>query len=608
MKERIKASLRGLRDLIRNNKRLTKLTWKYSRGLLFATVITSLFMAVLPFLRSGVFAVLINDLVKSLSTGDSISLSSHVIALLGLAVTVSVLPQFFFVVKNLVDRRLWFVLSEKFELMYIKKQGEIDVATYENPKFNDLLSKARDRSIYPMSNLLQGQFENLQNIIGVGVASAILISVNWKLFAILFVGSIPKFVVELIYGRMVWGIFDANAETRRRYYDSKHHFEWLPYLTELKIFQSVGYFFGIIEKLMMSFNKEQVKAERKKFLNQLLALSVSMSTEAVALTILILSVIHRNVDIGTMTFVIASMYELQNAFSGFFMSVAGQYKDSLFVTDILKILDTKPVIKKPDPGIVIDGSVTPEIEFQNVSFSYPGTARLILKNLSLKIDRGQKLALVGVNGSGKTTIVKLICRFYDPTEGRILINGYDLRDIDLESLYHLMSVLFQDFATYNFPVKQSIAMGRPSDTIDMEKVVKAAQISESDTFIKEWSHGYDQMIGKEFSDGLDPSKGQMQKLALARTFYRDPKFLILDEPTASIDAEAEAKIFERLESLPQDRTMILISHRFSTVRKADKICVISEGKITELGSHCELIAQKGTYARLFSLQAAGYRD
>jgi ATP-binding cassette subfamily B protein len=290
------------------------------------------------------------------------------------------------------------------------------------------------------------------------------------------------------------------------------------------------------------------------------------------------------------------------------MSVAGQYKDSLFVTDILKILDTKPAIKQPETGIILDPSVTPEIEFQNVSFIYPNSDRMVLKNLSLKIRAGEKLALVGVNGSGKTTIVKLLCRFYDPTEGKILINGNDLRDIDLGSLYYLMGVLFQDFATYNFPVKQSIAMGRPTDDIDLEKVKNAAETSESDTFISQWSNGYDQMIGKEFTGGIDPSKGQMQKLALARTFYRDPKFLILDEPTASIDAEAEAKIFERLESLPADRTVILISHRFSTVRKADTICVINDGAISELGSHQELITLNGIYARLFNLQAAGYQN
>ncbi len=503
---KIKSSLRGITELFRNNIRLTKIAWKSTKGLILTSLVASVFMAVLPFLRSGVFAVLINDLIKSLSATNTTVLTEHIVFLIGLAVTTSILPQFFFALKGLVDRRLWFVITEKFDLMFIKKQGEIDVATYEDPKFNDLLSKAKDRSIFPLSNLLQAQFDNIQNILAVILASIILISVNWQLFLILLVGSIPKFIVEIFYGRMVWGIFESKAEIRRRFYDSKGHFDKLPNLIELKLFQNVNYFYQIIEKLLTDFNLEQWGAERKKFLNLILALSISMITEGIALVVLILSVIHGQVSIGTMTFVIASIYELQNAFSGFFMNVASQYKDSLFVTDVLKIFDTKKAVTIRENSIVLNDSLAPEIEFRNVSFAYPGSSRLVLRNLSLKINAGEKLALVGVNGSGKTTIVKLLCRFYDPTEGQILVNGIDLKDLDLESWYHLMGVLFQDYATYHFSVKESIGMGRPNNVPNLEKVIDAAVTSESNTFIEEWPAKYDQMLGKEFTDGIDPSK------------------------------------------------------------------------------------------------------
>lgn len=231
----------------------------------------------------------------------------------------------------------------------------------------------------------------------------------------------------------------------------------------------------------------------------------------------------------------------------------------------------------------------------------------MLKNFSLRIAPGEKLALVGSNGAGKTTLVKLLCRFYDPDKGRILINGNDIKTVDLESWYRELGVLFQDYDNYHFLVRESIAIGRSGAMSSLEKVKGAAKASEADTFIEEWEKAYEQMLGKQFTGGIEPSIGQWQKLALARTFYRDPQVLILDEPTSSIDAEAEAKIFDRLEQLPKDRTVILISHRFSTVRHANRICVIKDGRLAELGTHAALLKRGGTYARLFKLQARGYR-
>ncbi|MDP3696554.1 MAG: ATP-binding cassette domain-containing protein, partial [Candidatus Taylorbacteria bacterium] len=282
-------------------------------------------------------------------------------------------------------------------------------------------------------------------------------------------------------------------------------------------------------------------------------------------------------------------------------------QDSFFVSDIFKLLDMKPVIKKSEKGIVLDSHKTFEIAFEHVTFVYPGTKKAVLKDFSLKISPGEKIALVGVNGAGKTTFVKLLCRFYEPDEGKITIDGHDLREIDLESWYSQLGAIFQDYSRYHFIVKEAIALGRTGNISSLEKVKEAAKASEADTFIEEWEKKYEQMLGKEFTEGVEPSIGQWQKLALARTFYRDPLVLILDEPTSSIDAEAEAKIFEKLEALPKDRTVILISHRFSTVRQADKIGVVEDGQLKELGSHEDLLKLNGTYARLFTLQAKGYQ-
>ena len=376
---------------------------------------------------------------------------------------------------------------------------------------------------------------------------------------------------------------------------------------ELKLFQNTQHFLSTIKELFRNFQLEEKKNEKKKLIHQLIVLCFSQLVIAFAIVYFTMQVVKGNLLIGTLTFILASIGDLRQSLSGLFSNLGRQYQDSLFVTDIFKFLNLKPIIKKPEKGIVLDSKQTPEIAFEHVTFSYPGTKKTVLKDFSLKIAPGEKIALVGVNGAGKTTFVKLLCRFYDPDEGKITIDGHDLKEIDLESWYNQFGAIFQDYARYHFIVKEAIAVGRIGVASSLEKVKEAAKASEADTFIEEWEKKYEQMLGKEFTAGTEPSIGQWQKLALARTFYRDPRILILDEPTSSIDAEAEAKIFEKLELLPKDRTVILISHRFSTVRQADKIGVVEEGGLKELGIHEDLLKLNGTYANLFTLQAKGYK-
>jgi ATP-binding cassette subfamily B protein len=310
--------------------------------------------------------------------------------------------------------------------------------------------------------------------------------------------------------------------------------------------------------------------------------------------------------VGTLTFLIASIVEFRQTLSSFFEQIGRQYEDNLFVNDLFDFLDWKPVIVNAPDCIKLSEGKTPKIEFKNVSFAYPGTTKMSLENISFTLNPGEKLALVGQNGAGKTTLIKLLCRFYDPTEGEILVDGTNLKNIDINDWHRILGVLFQEYGQYNFMVKESIGMGRTDDPLSLERVHDAAESSESESFIKEWKSGYDQMLGKEFTDGVEPSVGQWQKLALARTFYRNPKIYVFDEPTASIDAEAKAKIFEKLESLPKDRSVIIISHRFSTVRQAQVIVVLKDGQIEEQGTHGELLEKNALYARLFKLQAKGY--
>jgi ATP-binding cassette subfamily B protein len=595
-----------VRHVLVNSGRLLAAARRQQPGIVFAETLLSLLIAGLPFLQSGIFALLINELVRTAGQG----LTSSVAWLAILAVATTVLPEGLYAWKGFVDRKMHLLMYEHFELKMLKRKGEIDVATYESPRFQDLLTKAEGHGIFPMIALLEQQFYNLQSLVGVGAAAAVLAVYDWRIFLLVVAAAIPKFVLEAKYGYGVWNIHHANAEKRRRYFDFQRHFHNLSDLIELKLFQNVNYFLSAMRQLLHAFNEEQRANERRKLLYQLGAVSAAGIAIAVAVGSIIHAVVAGALAVGTMTFVLGAIRELQNALSGFFMSLGNLYQNSLFTTNLFEVMDTPPAIPRLPNARVLSAASAPEIILDHVSFAYPGTDNLVLKNLSLTIPSGAKAALVGVNGSGKTTLVKLICRIYDPTEGRILVNGHDLRDLDLDSWHQQMSVLFQDYADYHFLVKDVIAMGRRngSPVADMDKVRQAARQSGAEGFIAEWTRQYEQMVGREFPEGIDPSKGQLQKLALARSFYRDPRLLILDEPTASIDAEAEARIFEELEALPRDKTVILISHRFSTVRKVDRICVLKDGMVEEQGTHDDLMQLGKIYARLFQIQAAGYQE
>jgi ATP-binding cassette subfamily B protein len=285
----------------------------------------------------------------------------------------------------------------------------------------------------------------------------------------------------------------------------------------------------------------------------------------------------------------------QTGLGGFFSNINAIFEQSLYVNSVFELMELEPKVKMPEHPIPLKIKAAPKIEFKNVSFKYPDTKNYILKNFSLSIESGEKVAFVGENGAGKSTMIKLLARFYDVDEGEILINGINIKDVDLSEWYK-----------YEASAKENINFGN-IDLDDTQKIIDASVSAGSHQMIQKFENQYEQMLGRLFDQGIEPSGGQWQKIALARAFFRNAPVLVLDEPTASIDAKAESEIFNRVERLSKDKTVIIISHRFSTVRNADKIYVIDGGKIIESGEHHQLMKLDGHYAELFNLQAKGYR-
>ncbi|HRY62588.1 MAG TPA: ABC transporter ATP-binding protein [Candidatus Paceibacterota bacterium] len=589
--------------LVLNAWKMDKVMWSDAKVYLVALFFFRIFTSTEPFLASGALALLLNELAVVAS--GHIVLNSFYLAL-GLLVASIVIPALMSSLDSFCEVMLYWIAERKINLLIIKKSSEIDISLHEDPKFKDLFNRIAESGAWSSAEFVFRQFLMLDSVGMVIIASAVLFWANWKIFLLVFFATIPELVNGIYYSTRVWGISDTKGEVRRRYWDIRDLFLSQSSLVELNIFQSAGFFYQMMKKMFDDFKVAEKKNEIRNAIFQFFAVGLSQVALAIAIVSYAMQTASGIIGIGTLTFVLYSVQSLKRELSRCFWLFGRQYKDGLFVRDLLTFWSIKTVIKKPEKGIVLDKKVAPEVVFENVSFTYPGTDKLVLKNFSFVIKPGEKIALVGLNGAGKTTFVKLLCRFYDPTEGRILINGHDLREIDLDSWYHMLGAVFQDYSRYHLTVEEAIAVGRTGDKPNIEKVKDAAKASEADIFIEKWDKAYSQTLGRAFTEGVEPSVGQWQKLALARVFYRDPKVMILDEPTSSIDALSEANIFEKIGDVSDNRSVILISHRFSTVRKAHKIVVIKDGEKAEDGTHEELMAKKGVYAELYQLQAKSY--
>lgn len=593
-----------IKSVFRNSWRTNRIIWDEKKGLVIITIVIYAIVSLLPTVQSGINALFINHLIKIIG---GLAIDPYFYWMLSLLLFFELFTPILSNLDLYFNRLMWFFLEKKFQIDIIAKLGSLDIAIHEDPKYKDLINKINEGGIYRLQSFSERQFFILQNIIGLFASSAVLIYSNWWLFVIIFLSTIPMLINELRYGRSVWNIHSSKAEVKRKYQEIYWRFGLVNSLIEMKIFQNVDYFVNTISDLYSIFQSEELRITKTKIRYQLIATLISQISYGFAFIWFVFQVVNGGMEIGTLTFMLASIGALRSSLSGFFNNLARHYEDNLFVSDVYMLYDTPPIIHKPNPGILISAKSTPVIEFKNVSFKYPHTKKYVLKNFSLAIKPGEKVALVGINGAGKTTIIKLLCRFYDPINGKILINGHDLQKINLDSWYNQIGAIFQDYEKYHFTIKETIALGRTSKKLLIHKVKNAAKASEADIFIQEWENKYEQMLGMEYSDGVEPSVGQWQKIALARTFYRDPRILILDEPTSSIDAQTEAKIFDKLHKLPRNRTVIIISHRFSTVRNADHICVLKGGQMIEYGTHQQLIDNDKIYKKLFTLQAKGYK-
>ncbi len=559
-----------------------------------------------PYASSYFLGKLVDGIINFAKAGSQISNYNQIWFLLFLYVFVTSLPNLLGNIQYYYRRVIYSVLAIELDVSILRKREAIDIATYEDPAFQDLNQRAFRNGTGPIYNVTTGQLETLYSITSLIVGTVIAVHFNLFIYAVVLLSAIPSFFVDMKFASRSWSIWAKDSPDQRRYADLRQHIVSRVQLFEIKLLQAGRKVFDWIEKILINFYKNQLQFEKTKLYQSSITDVLSAIGLMIGLFLLVKQVIIGTVAVGGLVYLIGTFFNVRSAISSLLTTISNQYEDSLITNDIIDVMETAPVIIEARNPVPLKLKSAPEIVFENVGFKYRNSDKWSLKNLNLTFSAGDNIGLVGNNGAGKTTLVKLISRIYDPTEGRILINGIDLKDISIQEWWSYLGIMFQDYANYDFLVKDAISIGNPNKPTNLTKVIEAAHTSQAHLFIEEWEKKYDQQLGVEFS-GKEPSKGQRQKLSIAKTLYRDGFVMILDEPTASVDAESESKIFDSIENLPKDRTAILISHDFSTISACDKIFVLDDGRLIEEGDHKHLMSLKGKYAELYNLQAKRFK-
>lgn len=589
---------------LKNVPPVLKIVWDSGRyvvvlGLLFRVVVS-----LVPVSTAWVTGLIINE-VKAI-VDHKAALSPHLWWLAAIEFALAIAGSLFGRAIDYYDAVLADRYMRHISIRVMDHASQLDLQSYEDPAYYDRLERARVQATDRLG-MIQSIGRLFQQTITVISLSVALVYFSPWLLLVLVVCLIPAFMGESHFAFL-------NYAKNFRQTPIKRELDYLRQVggskeaaKELKLFGLSRFLTDRFTSLSNFIFDENIALFRRRLVAVSLLSMLSTAGYYGAYAWAIWETVHGVFTVGTLVFLTASIMNASNNISQMFSTLSSIADQALFLTDLLAFFQMQPTVTSKPNALPAPRPIREGFEFQNVSFVYPGTKRLILDGLNFRLEPGERIALIGQNGQGKTTIVKLMTRLYDPTGGRVLLDGVDLRDYEIEDLCREIGVIFQDFMRYEMTAQENIAVGRIEFLNDMDRIRSAAEKSLADGVIQRLALGYKQMLGRRFEGGVDLSGGEWQKLALARAYLREAQVLILDEPTAALDARAEYEVFERFNELTVSKMALFISHRFSTVRMAERIIVLENGRISEEGSHDRLLARGGTYAEMFELQASSYR-
>jgi ATP-binding cassette subfamily B protein len=605
--------LARLRGSFSHTGRTLGLVWRSSpkatAGLAFLTVISAMTGPAIAYVGK----LIVDAVVAARGSGDAEAVRRALVFVaveLALIIGAALLERTLGLVRQLVGARLAIDVN----VMILEKALTLKLQHFEDSEFYDKLTRARrEASSRPLA-LVQQNFQALRNALTLAGYVALLSRFSPWLVLVLLLASVPAFASEAVFSA-------KNFRLRNKRAPESRQLNYLEYVISNDEHAKEVKLFGLGRLLLDRYRKlaETIFSEDRKLAVRRTAWGFSLSLLSTlafygCYGLIVASTVRGKLSLGDMTLYLVAFRQGQQSFQSILTAVAGMYEDTLYMSNLFDFLsipvETPPALMPAANGAprALPAPATElGIRFENVGFRYPGSERWALRGVNLFVPRGQSLALVGQNGAGKTTFIKLLTRLYDPSEGRVLLDGRDLAEWDERDLRRRLGIIFQDFNQYYFALRENIGVGSIEHLDDQSRIERAVERGGARELVSQLTQGLDTQLGRWFQGGVELSGGQWQKVALARAFMRqEADILVLDEPTAALDAEAEHAIFQRFRELAEGRTTILISHRFPTVRMADRIVVLEKGAIIEMGSHTELVAAGGRYAQLFTLQAQGY--
>jgi ATP-binding cassette, subfamily B, bacterial len=589
---------------LKNLPKFFRLIWETSPAMTIGNLVLRLIKSALPLSMLYIGKLIIDEVIRLIDVTGDRDLSYLwilVAAELGLAILSDLINRGI----TLLDSLLGDLFSNKTSITLIEHAATLDLTQFEDATFYDKLERARRQTVTRVV-LMSQVLSQLQDIVTIGFLAVGLVAFNPWLILILLVAVIPSFLGETHFNERTYSLSRSWTPERRE-------LDYLRYIgasdetaKEIKTFNLSGFLaerFKLLSDKYYLLNKSLI-IKRAVWGSALSALGTLAYYGAYVF--ILAQTVTGAITVGTLTFLAGSFSNMRGLLQGIMTRFSQIAESALYLQDLFDFLELRPQITPPVNPLPVPRPIQQGFTFENVGFKYQNSERWAVRNLSFHLRAGEKLALVGENGAGKTTLVKLLARLYEPNEGRILLDGVDLREYDLNDLRHQVGIIFQDYVRFQMSASDNIAIGQISNIRDKERIEGSAQKSLADPVIQRLPDKYNQVLGKRFNKGVELSGGEWQKVALARAYMRDAQLLILDEPTSALDARAEHEVFLRFSELIAGKTAVLISHRFSTVRMADRILFLEQGQLKELGSHEELLAQNGKYAELFKLQAKGY--
>ena len=588
--------------------RAFKLLWVAHRGATVAMVALTLFAGIVPVAQAYIAKLIVDGVVtalgRHLTAMDGFRLVlPYLLSEVALILAGSVNLQVRTFTEQLLKAHYDFEVNSRI----VRKALTLDMSHFENAEFYDKLQNVRREADYRTRRIVNSSFDLLNSVVKLVSYAVLLMHFSPWITLILFFATIPSFLAQSHYSQLSFSLLNWRApETRKQYY-----YEWLltnsQSVKEIKLLGLGALLFERYTTIFRKFLREDEDVARKRACAAFAWGLLSTGSYYLSYAWIILRAVVHAITLGDMTLYVSICQSLRSTFEVLSDGIRDLYEQGLFIDNLSAFLALEPQMSKLETPKAVPQRFQQGIQFKHVCFKYSGRSTYVLRDLNLTIHPREKLALVGANGAGKTTFVKLLTRLYDPTEGQILLDGVDLREYDEMELRRRFGVIFQDFVRYELAVSDNIGFGQIEALADRHRIIGASELSGAHTMIETLPQGYDTQLGSKFDNGRELSGGEWQKVALARAFMRDSEVLVCDEPSTALDAEHEAAVFAKFRELTEGKMAVLISHRFSTVRMADRIAVIEAGTINELGTHEELLALGGTYARLFMLQAEGYR-